>query len=238
MNACTHPRIEARATTFCRAHPGVLSACDAGELITCQGEDGVESTAVDCAKLGGACAEKRSGELVVRGCVSPALCPAGAPEQRCEGDAIVDCQDGVAERASCPAGFHCATSHDESGAVTARCQSAAGRDCAQIPSAFCEGDVAYVCVQNGRFTGMHSADCGALGLACVVRPSARSAGPGDRARVSCVHRGPAACAPGPATCDGDDLRFCAGGDRFRVSCKHLGFSACDPSGGGGEALCK
>src|SRR6185437_2448896 len=145
MNACTHPRIEARATTFCRAHPGVLSACDAGELITCQGEDGVESTAVDCDELGGACAEKRSGELVVRGCVSPRLCPSGAPEQRCEGDTIVDCQDGVAERASCPAGFHCATSRDESGAVTARCQSAAGRDCAQIPSAFCEGDVAYVC---------------------------------------------------------------------------------------------
>ncbi|HEY1957615.1 MAG TPA: hypothetical protein VGH28_18475 [Polyangiaceae bacterium] len=228
VNACTHPRVDARATTFCKAHPGVLSACDGSDLLTCQGDDGIESTAVDCAKLGGACAERRSGELVVRGCVAPKLCPAGAPEHRCDGDAIVDCQDGIAERNACPAGFHCTAGHDESGAVTARCESAASRDCTLGGAAFCEGDVAYVCVQNGRFTGMHSADCGALGLACAVRAG----------RVSCVHRGPPACAPDPATCDGDDLRFCAGGDRFRVSCKHLGFAACDPSGGGGEALCK
>ncbi len=227
LTRCTHPRADAYAESYCEAHPGVQTACDATSLITCQGDDASESTAVDCAALHGTCAERRSGELLVRGCLAPALCPANAPEHRCDGDAIVDCQDGIAERNACPRGWHCATSRDETGRATASCRSAAGRECSAA-AAFCEGDVAYACVQNGRFAGMHSADCGALGLACVVRAG----------RVACVRRGPPACATEPATCDGDALAFCAGGDPFRVSCKDLGFASCDPAGGGGEALCK
>ena len=228
VTRCTHPRADGQAESFCKAHPGVLTACDGRSLLTCQGDDASESTAVDCAALGGTCAERRDGELVVRGCASPKLCPAGAPDQRCDGDAVVACTDGIAERNACPRGWRCAAGADDRGAPTARCRSRSGRDCALAGTAFCEGDVAYACVQNGRFAGMHSADCAALGLACVVRAG----------RVSCVRRGPASCAEEPATCAGDALRFCAGGEPFRVSCKELGFAGCDPAGGGGEALCK
>jgi len=71
-------------------------------------------------------------------------------------------------------------------------------------------------------------ECGAIGLGCVVRSG----------RVSCTRRGPPSCSPDPASCLGDELRFCADGIPFRVSCKEIGMSTCDPAGGGGEALCK
>ncbi len=228
LTSCTHARTDALAESFCKAHPGVLSACDGQNLLTCEGEAATESTAVDCATLGGTCGERKNGGLVVRGCVSPRLCPQGAPEHRCDGDAVIDCDDGIADRNECPRGSKCVAGTDAYGAPTARCRSGSGRECTMPGSAFCEGDVAYACVQNGRFAGLHSADCGALGLGCVVRSG----------RVSCMRRGPDACSPEPASCAGDELRFCADGMSFRVSCKEIGMRGCDPSGGGGEALCK
>ncbi len=227
VSHCTHDRADGLAESFCRAHPGVLSACDGNEFLNCEGDQSAESTAIDCASFGGTCAEKKNAGLVERGCASSKLCPQGAPEHRCDGDAVVDCEDGIADEKECARGSHCAAGKDENGAPTAHCQSASGHECSIGGSAFCEGDVAYACVQNGRFAGLHSADCGALGLACTLRAG----------RVACVRRGSAECASGPATCSGDDLRFCASGESFRVSCKELGFTGCDPSGGGGEALC-
>ncbi len=232
LTACTHGRSDAVAEIFCKAHPGVLTACDGASFLTCEGEGSVESTATDCARLGGTCGEKTSAGLVLRGCVSPKLCPSGAPEHRCTttpggGDAVIDCDDGIADENTCPPGARCVTGTDAYGAPTARCRSSSGRECTIPGGAFCEGDAAYVCVQNGRFAGLHSADCGALGLACTVRSG----------HVSCVHRGPDACASEPATCASGELRFCAAGEAFRVPCKELGFEGCDPMGGGGEALC-
>lgn len=228
MSHCTHVRADGLAETFCKAHPGTLSACDGNELLECEGDSSIESTATDCVALGGTCGEHKNAGLVERGCISPRMCPQGAPEHRCDGDAVIDCDDGIADKNACPPGSHCVSGKDENGAPTARCRSARGRECTLAGSAFCEGDVAYVCVQNGRFAGLHSADCGALGLACTVRSG----------RVACVRRGPAECAAEPATCSGDELRFCAAGESFHVSCKELGFASCDPAGGGGEALCQ
>jgi hypothetical protein len=228
LTKCTHARADGLAESFCKAHPGVLSACDSDRLLTCEGDGASESTAVDCAALGGTCGERKNGGLVVRGCVAPKTCPPNAPEHRCDGDAVVDCEDGIADRNACPAGSKCVAGTDAYGAPAAHCRSGAGRECSLAGSAFCEGDVAYACVQNGRFAGLHSSDCGAMGLGCVVRSG----------RVSCTRRGPASCSPDPASCLGDELRFCADGIPFRVSCKEIGMSTCDPAGGGGEALCK
>ncbi len=224
---CTHERADGLAETFCKAHPGVLSACDGNEFLSCEGESSAESTAVDCAALGGTCGEHKTAGLVERGCISARLCPQGAPEHRCDGDVVIDCQDGIADKNACPRGSRCTSGKDENGAPTAHCRSTSGRECSLVGSAFCEGDTAYACVQNGRFAGLHSADCAALGLACTMRSG----------RVACVKRGEAECAPSPASCIGDDLRFCAAGESFHVSCKELGFSGCDSAGGGGEALC-
>jgi hypothetical protein len=230
MTTCTHARADALAETFCKAHPGVLTTCDNDSLFTCEGEGSDESTVLDCRTLDGTCGERQTGGLVIRGCISPRLCPAGAPEHRCEEAAtVIDCEDGVAERNACPKGSRCVSGTDAYGAPTARCRLASGRECTIGGGAFCEGDVAYVCVQNGRFAGLHMADCGALGLGCAVRSG----------HVSCVRRGPPACSPEPATCapKSDELRFCAAGEPFHVSCTALGFAGCDPAGGGGEALC-
>jgi hypothetical protein len=228
VEACTHARSDAVAEEYCKAHPGVLTACDGSRLISCQGEGAAESVATDCASLGGTCGERRQSGLVERGCVSPQLCPDGAPDHRCDGEgAVIDCSMGIAERDTCPPSSRCVADHDESGAPTARCRSASGRDCTMGGAAFCEGDVAYACVQSGRFRGLHSADCGAFGLACSVRSG----------RVVCTRRGEAACTAGAASCAGDELVFCAAGQPLRVSCKDLGFAGCDPAGGGGEALC-
>jgi len=227
MTTCTHARADAVAATFCKAHPGVLTTCEGSELLTCEGDGSDESTALDCSTLGGTCGERKTGGLVVRGCVSARLCPQGAPEHRCDGDAVIDCDEGIADKNACPPGSRCVAGTDVYGAPSARCRSASGRECTIGGGAFCEGDVAYVCVQNGRFAGLHTADCGALGLGCAVRAG----------HVSCVRRGPPACPPEPATCVSGALRFCASGELFQVSCKELGFAGCDPAGGGGEALC-
>ncbi len=228
ISGCTHAHAADRsAEMFCKAHPGVLSTCEGNALFTCEGEGSTESTSVDCTKLFGTCGEHKGGGLVTRGCVSPSMCPQGVPDHRCAGNSVVDCQDGIADKTECPTGSRCVTGADPYGAPTARCKSESGRECSIAGGAFCEGDVAYVCVQNGHYAGLHTANCGALGLGCAVRAG----------RVSCVHRGANACAQEPATCVGGDLRFCAGGEPFRVSCKELGFTGCDPSGGGGEALC-
>ncbi len=226
MTTCTHTRASALAETFCKAHPGVLSTCEGHTLLTCEGE-AEESTSLDCATFGGTCGERKAGGLVVRGCIAPSLCPAGAPEHRCDGDTVVDCDDGIADKNACPAGSRCVAGTDVYGAPSARCRSASGRECTIGGGAFCEGDVAYVCVQNGRFAGLHTADCGSFGLGCAVRAG----------HVSCVKRGLSTCPPEPATCSSGELRFCAAGEPFHVSCKDLGFAGCDPSGGGGEALC-
>jgi hypothetical protein len=242
MTTCTHARADAAAESFCKSHPGVQTTCDGNALFTCEGEGGEESTALDCRTLDGTCGEHNTGGLVVRGCVSPRLCPPGSPEHRCDNEArsradtpkgtpvleaVIDCEDGVAEKNACPKGSRCVPGTDAYGAPTAHCRSASGRECSVGGGAFCEGDVAYVCVQNGRFAGLHTADCGALGLGCVVRSG----------HVSCVRRGPAACSTEPATCAAGELRFCAAGEPFHVPCRELGFSGCDPAGGGGEALC-
>ncbi|HSQ62593.1 MAG TPA: hypothetical protein VLM85_05245 [Polyangiaceae bacterium] len=228
LEACSRARADTGAEEYCTAHPGVLTACDGNRFISCEGEGGSESLAVDCAALGGTCGETKQGGVALRGCLSPRLCPDGAPEHRCDGDgAVVDCAFGIAERNVCPPSSRCSSERDESGAPVARCRSTSGgRDCTLGGAAFCEGDVAYSCVQSGRFRGLHAADCGAFGLGCAVRSG----------RVFCVGGDGAGCSGGAASCAGDTLAFCAAGRQMHVSCKELGFAGCDP-GAGGEALC-
>lgn len=227
VEACTHAPGDAGAEAFCKAHPGVLSMCDATRLISCEARDPHESTATDCAALGGTCGEIRDTGLVIRGCISPKLCPADAPKLRCDGEAaLVDCEGGIAERRVCPQGTRCVPDVDADGNPSATCESNTGRRCGLPGSAFCDGDRAVVCVQNGRYTGMHVGDCGHYGMGCVVRAG----------RANCLRKDAASCT-GPASCEGSTLRFCAAGGDVRVSCKELGFVGCDPTGAGTEASC-
>ncbi len=229
VEACTHAPADPAATEYCRAHPGTLSACDGARFVSCEGKDGAESTAVDCASMGAACGERADVELLVRGCVAPGLCPSGAPALRCDGAAtLLGCTAGIADRRTCPPGTRCASTTDADGMPSAACLSPAGRGCEGGSSAgACEGDVALACVPSGHYAGMHVAHCAAHGLTCAVRGG----------RAVCERRA-ASCAPGPARCEAGSLLYCAAGTKERVSCASLGFSSCDPAGAGAEAACR
>lgn len=230
IERCTHDPSDLGAETFCEAHPGALGVCDGTRLYSCS-DDASESTAVDCAALGGVCVEQRAaGGLVVRGCTSPRLCPKGAPARRCEGErTIVRCEDGLAERRDCPAGTKCVVT-GESGELEATCEGARSEDrisrCAKPGFAACEGDRATFCTLVGRDAWLRVTDCRAQGMTCAMRAG----------RANCVFEN-ATCAA-TARCDGDTLVFCAAGSEMRVPCKSLGFSRCDPSARGAEAACR
>lgn len=230
VERCTHDPSDLGAETFCEAHPGALGVCDGARLYSCSDEPS-ESTAVDCAALGGACVEQHvAGGLVVRGCTSPKLCPKGAPARRCEGErAVVRCEDGLAERRECPAGTRCVLGGE--GEADVACEGERSKDrvarCAKPGFAACEGDRATFCVLTGREAWLRVTDCREQGMTCTMRGG----------RANCVVDSGAACGGGPR-CDGGDLVFCAAGVEMRVSCKDLGFARCDGSARGLEAACR
>lgn len=229
VHACTHEREDRAAAAYCVAHPGVFSACDGSRFISCEGDQGQESTVVDCAALGGTCGQTDSGGLVVRGCISSRLCPAGAPERRCDGDSLIGCEGGIVERSACTKGTHCVAGPDENGAPSASCEAAGAVRCTSSSTARCEGDVAVACVVNGRYPGVHKTSCADYGLTCAMRSG----------RTSCVSKNPAACAVGsPARCDGEELVFCAAGTETHVSCKDIGLAGCAAEGKGPSAACR
>ena len=87
------------------------------------------------------------------GCTSPKMCPNGAPEQRCEGNAVVRCEDGLSDYKACPRGTQCAA-RTNAGEVVASCEglSGAGRTarCAKPGYAACQGDRATFCTLVGK----------------------------------------------------------------------------------------
>jgi hypothetical protein len=229
VHACTHEHEDRTAAAYCAAHPGVFSACDGKRFISCEGDQGQESTLVDCATLGGTCGQHDNGGLVVRGCVSPSVCPPNAPERRCEGDALIGCEGDIAERSVCSKGTHCRAAPDENGSPSASCEVDGATRCTSASMARCEGDVAVACVVNGRYPGVHRTSCADYGLTCAMRSG----------RTSCVSKNASACTVGsPARCMGDDLDFCAAGTELRVSCKELGFIGCAADGKGPSAACR
>ena len=230
VELCTHPPNDLGAEQFCTAHPGALGVCDGTRLFNCS-DDAVESSAVDCASLGGTCVEQRvAGGLVVRGCTSPKLCPNGAPEQRCEAEAVIRCEDGIADKHPCPRGTHCSAKAN-AGDVVASCEGERSADriarCSKPGYAACEGDRATFCTLVGKDAWLRVQDCGAYGLTCGMRAG----------RANCMARGATCTSPDPR-CEGDALVFCAAGTEMRASCKDQGFTKCDPSARGQEAACR
>jgi hypothetical protein len=226
IEACTHDPQDENAIQFCVAHPGVLGTCDGTRLYNCS-DDPSESSATDCSTLGGTCVEQRiSGGLVVRGCQANKLCPQNAPVLRCEANAIVRCEDGIAERRDCPRTTHCIPGGDEG----ASCEGEPAKDrpqrCSKPGLASCEGDRVTFCALVGRNAWLRTADCATWGLTCAMRD----------ARANCTVRNGTCNAE--AHCDGDALVFCAAGAEMRVSCKDLGLTRCDPAAHGQEAGCR
>lgn len=227
---CTHAPSDRGAETFCEAHPGALGVCEGNNLYSCSDEPS-ESTALDCATLGGTCVEQRvAGGLVVRGCTSPTLCPRGAPALRCEGErTVVRCEDGVAERRECPALTRC-TVTGQGADADAVCEGARASDrvarCTKPGFSGCDGDRATSCVLVGREAWLRTTDCRSRKMTCSMRGG----------HAGCAFEN-ATCAAAPR-CDGDALVFCAAGAEMRVSCKSLGFGRCDAPAGGLEAACR
>jgi hypothetical protein len=225
LDACAKERGgDAIAAAYCRAHPGEPTACDDARLVICADDDLAESRSIDCAALSATCGESHAGGLVTRGCMSPTLCPAGAPDARCDGDAIVTCRDGAAERTACTKG-RCVEHRGDT--RSAMCESPGHDHCDDVGRSRCEGGMLVQCVPHGPLGERRVVDCGALGLACD----------GSSAKAVCALPGQRSCEAGAPRCRGDALAFCAAGRPFEVKCAEIGFARCDPDGHGLEASC-
>lgn len=238
VDGCARGRRDDVATAYCRAHAGARAGCEGNHLVTCSEDDPAESTSTDCAAFGATCGDaKQSGGLVARACVSPALCPAGAPEVRCEGgSAFVSCHEGAVQRTACAAPAVCEERRGADGAVTAVCEPPKHRHCDAVGKRWCESGRLAACEPHGPLGEAVFTDCAAAGLVCDETRDAHGV-LGNTA--ACVAPGAHACeaARSPTRCDGDALAFCAAGRQFRLPCRDLGFSACDPDAHGVEAAC-
>jgi hypothetical protein len=222
-------RGDAMATAYCRTNPGARTGCEGNRLVTCTADDPTESVSTDCAAFGATCADAREGSgLLTRACRSPVLCPAGAPEVRCEGNAILGCRDGAVERTACAGGSRCEERRAADGTSSAICEAPGHRHCDRVGKRWCEQGKLVSCVPNGPFGETVVSDCAALGLTCDDHAGKDAA---------CVVPGPQTCEHGPARCEGPALTFCAAGRRFRVGCGELGFPGCDPDAHGVDAAC-
>lgn len=229
ISQCVHGDTDAGAGAFCGSHPGVLSACDGARFVTCA-DPAEDSSVVDCAKLGGTCSENRlEGGLVVRGCVSPGMCPAGAPETRCDGErAVIACRDGLVDKTACKPGTRCMAHHDPDGDSVAMCAPTDEGRCDAEGSGECRGDKLVECVAEGHYGRVRTSDCKSHGLACEAREG----------KAACVAASPSECVPFPARCNAGKLEYCAAGVVAKVSCESVGMGPCDPSAHGPEAACR
>ena len=226
VDLCLHAGNDVLAASFCAAHPGALGACDDRNRFVSCGEDRV--TPVDCGVLGATCGESRSaGGLIVRGCISRALCPAGAPDARCEGKgAVLSCNDGIVDRVTCPSGEQCEEHREADGEQTAMCEISGDDHCDDVGASACREEQLVECLPHGHFGAKRSTDCGKLGLVCRARGR----------QAACVVAKPT-CASGPARCENGLLVFCAAGVEMKVSCAAVGLGRCDPDTHGPEAAC-
>ena len=210
--------------------PGLARAATANRLVTCTEDDPNESTSTDCAAFGATCGDsKQAGGLLARACLSPALCPAGAP--RCAATASMPSSAAATARSSARRARR-ARAARSTAASTARPRPSARppvhRHCDVVGKRWCEQDRLVSCQPHGPLGEAAVTDCAASGLACDDHLEGGAA---------CVVPGPRACDHAPTRCDGDALAFCAAGRRVRVSCRDLGFSACDPDAHGVDAAC-
>jgi hypothetical protein len=230
VGACVRGRVDASAAAHCRAHPGARTSCDGNRLVTCSADDPNESTSVDCAAFGATCGDAHEeGGLLAHACVSPSLCPAGAPEVRCDGErAILGCHGGAVERTPCAAGARCEAQKGADGVTSALCEPVGHRHCDVVGKRWCERANLVSCQPHGSTGEVAATDCGAAGLVCDDRVEGGAA---------CVVPTARTCDHGAPRCDGDALVFCAAGARVRVGCRDLGFTTCDPDAHGVDAAC-
>lgn len=207
---CLRGAGDGKAAAFC-GKGGVVSGCDGDRLVSCE-DDAHESSVVDCAAMGATCREtKAPGGVVVRACMSPAKCPPGAPEMRCDGPStIISCREGGFERIDCRAGTTCEERRDENGDPFASCELPGRRRC---DVRHCEDGRLVDCERVGRTKRPRVTDCAAFGLQCAgVGPRAGCTVPAD---VECDREM-------LARCDGEALVFCAAGRKQRAACTGLG----------------
>ncbi len=230
VNACMHGGGDARAVAFCAQRPGVVSGCDGDRFISCGDDDAQESRVVDCAAMGASCREmKAAGGLVLRGCYSPQKCPPGAPEARCDGDAVLSCRDGAMERVACRPGTKCEERRDESGEAVASCVLPGSRRCDLLGARRCENDRLVECERPGSLGKVRVSDCAGMGLHCL----------GTGPRAGCYVPANVECDKELLPrCDGGKLVFCAAGRVTKVSCASLGLGPCNPAARGPMAACE
>lgn len=233
VNACVQGAGDAKGVEFCAKRQGVASGCDGDRLVSCGDASGAESYVVDCTKLGASCRETRAaGGIIVRGCFSPQKCPAGAPEARCDGNAVLTCRDGAMERVDCKPGTKCEEHKDASGEAIATCELPGRRRCDLLGSRRCEDNRLVECERGLSASAVKAArvsDCAGLGLQCNgVGPRAGCYVP---ANVECDKEMLPRCEQGK-------LVFCAAGRITKLACSDLGLGACNAHAHGPMGACE
>lgn len=227
VQTCLRGSGDGKAAAFC-AKAGVGSGCDGDRLVSCE-DDAHESSVIDCAAMGATCREsKLASGVVLRACVSPTKCPAGAPEMRCDGpSAVISCREGGYERIECRPGTTCEERH-EGGEAIASCELASRQRCDARGQRHCEEGRLVECERVGRTSRPRVSDCAGLGFSCT----------GTGPRAACVVPGNVECDREMlARCEGDALVFCAAGRTTRISCAALGLGGCAPAARGSIAAC-
>jgi len=171
---------------------------------------------------------RSGGGVIVRACFSPQKCPAGAPEARCDGNAVLTCRDGAMERTECKPGTKC-EERKEDGEATARCEVPGRRRCDLLGTRRCEDDRLVECDRPGSAGKVSVSDCKSLGLQCSgVGPRARCQVPSN---VECDSE----MLP---RCEAGKLVFCTAGRISKIACSSLGLGNCNPSARGSIAACE
>jgi hypothetical protein len=230
VNACVHGAGDAKAVEFCGKRQGVVSGCDGDRLVSCGDASGAESYVVDCPKLGATCRETRAaGGVIVRGCFSAQKCPAGAPEARCDGNAVLTCRDGAMERVDCKPGTKCEERKDGSGEAIATCELPGRRRCDLLGSRRCEDDRLVECERGPNASKARVSDCAGLGLHCN----------GVGLRAGCYVPTNVECDKEMLPrCEQGKLVFCAAGRITKLACADLGLGACNAHARGPMAACE
>lgn len=161
----------------------------------------------DCSVVGGTCTTYTASTGLRAGCRVQSSCSA-ATGARCAGQSLYTCFNGVGIGQVCSnTRSTCAT---RSGTTTCWDQ---GEPCSGAPVS-CEGNVAAVCGQSGRFTF----DCAAMGLECKMSGE----------EVYCVAPGceVARVKECKESCSGSTANLCLGGLKRAIDCTRYGLRTC------------
>jgi hypothetical protein len=199
--------------SYARAPENCVGSC-ADDVFTGCGDD-VQVT-VDCSRFGLSCDPAAN-------CVAEAAVPCdGSEPTKCSADGeLLFCDDDFMRRAPCQSlGFSCVNGKCTGGGTACTEQSSSQNELVDLVGTACAGATLTACVAGSSA----EVDCATYGPGFTCQSLDGSFFCGLAAE--CVPADNYASAQ-PASCDGNQLRFCNAGRLETIDCLALGFSGCE-----------